>query len=65
MESTPTEAKGQETETTISETTEPTRSGEPETTTAVLEEGEPNKIGVHHAALTELAKKIGLPEPVS
>ena len=44
MESTPAEAKGQETETTISGTTEPTRSREPETTTTVLEE-EPGKGG--------------------
>ena len=44
LESTPAEAKGQETETTISGTTEPTRSREPETTTTVLEE-EPGKGG--------------------
>lgn len=29
----------------------------------VVESGEPKKIGVHHAALTNLAEEIGLPKP--
>ena len=59
LESTPTEAKGQETETTISETTEPTRSGESETATTVLEE---SNAGIAHRFNNPRREKIGLGE---
>ena len=59
LESTPTETKGQETETTISETTEPTRSGESETATTVLEE---SNAGIAHRFNNPRREKIGLGE---
>ena len=61
MESTPTEAKGQETETTISENNEPTRSREPETTTTVLEPEEPTT-SIKNATTLSERKSRGLDE---